>query len=146
MKPKRTILCVDDNEQSLSIRKVLLETRGYRVIAFTDAQKAFERFNEGGIDLVLTDLVMPGVDGSKLIQSVKNISPETPAILLSGKVKIYEQENVADLFLAKGMYMPADLLERIRLLLVRKRGPKRAHLRTQPEVPMNGMTCKAATA
>ena len=29
MKPKRTILCVDDNEQSLSIRKVLLETRGY---------------------------------------------------------------------------------------------------------------------
>ena len=31
MKPKRTILCVDDNEQSLSIRKVLLETRGYRV-------------------------------------------------------------------------------------------------------------------
>ena len=33
MKPKRTILCVDDNEQSLSIRKVMLETRGYRVIA-----------------------------------------------------------------------------------------------------------------
>ena len=33
MKPKRTILCVDDNEQSLSIRKVLLETRGYRVIS-----------------------------------------------------------------------------------------------------------------
>ena len=35
MKPKRTILCVDDNEQSLSIRKVLLETRGYRVLAYT---------------------------------------------------------------------------------------------------------------
>ncbi len=33
MKPKRTILCVDDNEQSLSIRKIMLETRGYRVIA-----------------------------------------------------------------------------------------------------------------
>ena len=33
MKPKRTILCVDDNEQSLSIRKVRLETRGYRVVA-----------------------------------------------------------------------------------------------------------------
>jgi two-component system, OmpR family, response regulator CpxR len=135
MKPKRTILCVDDNEQSLSIRKVMLETRGYRVLAFSDAQQALNRFIQGGVDLVLTDLVMPGIDGSKLVQSVKNLSPETPAILLSGKVKIYEQETGADVFLAKGMYAPADLLERIRLLLVRKRGPKRAIARTQVPPP-----------
>jgi two-component system, OmpR family, response regulator CpxR len=131
MKPKRTILCVDDNEQSLSIRKVLLETRGYRVLAYTDAQQALQRFSEGGVDLVLTDLIMPGIDGSKLIESIKGLSPETPAILLSGKIKIYERETGADVFLAKGMYAPADLLERIRLLLVRKRGPKRAHARAQ---------------
>lgn len=131
MKPKRTILCVDDNEQSLSIRKVMLETRGYRVLAFTDARQALDRFAQGGVDLVLTDLVMPGVDGSKLIRDVKDRSPETPAILLSGQVKIYERETNADVFLAKGMYFPADLLERIRLLLVRKRGPKRAQARAQ---------------
>ena len=135
MKPKRTILCVDDNEQSLSIRKVMLETRGYRVLAYTDAQQALQRFAQGGVDLVLTDLIMPGIDGSKLIEGVKDISPETPAILLSGKVKIYERETGADVFLAKGMYAPAELLERIRLLLVRKRGPKRAHLRTHAQVP-----------
>ena len=145
MRPKKTILCVDDNEQSLSIRKVLLETRGYRVLAFTDAKLALERFAQGGVDLVLTDLVMPGVDGSKLIQGVKNISPETPAILVSGTVKIYEQESVADLFLAKGMYMPADLLERIRLLLVRKRGPKRGHTRIQSPPPTT-YSCNAASA
>jgi CheY-like chemotaxis protein len=131
MKPKRTILCVDDNEQSLSIRKVLLETRGYRVLAYSDAQQALQRFSEGGVDLVLTDLIMPGIDGSKLIESIKGLSPDTPAILLSGKIKIYERETGADVFLAKGMYAPADLLERIRLLLVRKRGPKRAHARAQ---------------
>jgi CheY-like chemotaxis protein len=131
MKPKRTILCVDDNEQSLSIRKVLLETRGYRVLAYSDAQQALQRFSEGGVDLVLTDLIMPGIDGSKLIESIKGLSPDTPAILLSGKIKIYERETGADVFLAKGMYAPADLLERIRLLLVRKRGPKRAHTRAQ---------------
>jgi CheY-like chemotaxis protein len=137
MKPKRTILCVDDNEQSLSIRKVMLETRGYRVLAYSDAQQALNRFTQGGVDLVLTDLVMPGIDGSKLVQSVKGLSPETPAILLSGKVKIYEHETGADIFLAKGMYAPADLLERIRLLLIRKRGPKRAHARSQvPPAPI----------
>jgi two-component system, OmpR family, response regulator CpxR len=135
MKPKRTILCVDDNEQSLSIRKVMLETRGYRVLAYSDAQQALQRFAQGGVDLVLTDLIMPGIDGSKLIEGVKDISPETPAILLSGKVKIYERDSGADVFLAKGMYAPAELLERIRLLLVRKRGPKRAHLRTHAQVP-----------
>ena len=146
MKPKRTILCVDDNEQSLSIRKVLLETRGYRVLAYSDAKQALDRFTQGGVDLVLTDLVMPGVDGSRLIQGVKNISPETPAILVSGTVKIYEHESSADLFLAKGMYMPADLLERIRLLLVRKRGPKRSHLRAQAPPQAPALTCSAASA
>jgi two-component system response regulator CpxR len=125
MKPKKTILCVDDNEQALSIRKVLLETRGYRVVACNNGQQALEVFRNGGIDLVVTDLVMTGLDGSQLIHEIKQLSPHTPAVLISGRVKIYERDTQADLFLPKGMYEPAELLERIRLLLVRKRGPKR---------------------
>lgn len=125
MKPKKTILCVDDNEQALSIRKVMLETRGYRVLAFNNGDQALEAFRRGGIDLVLTDLIMPGLDGSRLIEEVKKASPQTPAVLISGRIKIYERETAADVFLPKGMYEPAELLERIRVLLVRKRGPKR---------------------
>jgi DNA-binding response OmpR family regulator len=125
MKPKKTILCVDDNEQSLSIRKVLLETRGYRVLASNNGQLALEMFRQGGIDLVITDLLMPGLDGSKLIEEIKNISPQTPTVLISGRIKVYGQETLADVFLPKGMYEPAELLERIRVLLIRKRGPKR---------------------
>ena len=75
---------------------------------------------------MLTDLIMPGLDGTKLIEEIKNLSPHTPAILLSGKVKIYDRDTKADVFLPKGMYAPVELLERIRVLLVRKRGPKRA--------------------
>jgi two-component system response regulator CpxR len=125
MKPKKTILCVDDNEQSLSIRKILLETRGYRVVACNSGAQALEAFQRGGIDLVLTDLMMPGIDGSRVVEEVKRMSPQTPAVLFSGRVKIFERDTMADLFLPKGMYEPAELLERIRLLLVRKRGPKR---------------------
>ena len=131
MKPKKTILCVDDNEQALSIRKVMLETRGYRVLACNNGEQALEAFRRGGIDLVLTDLIMPGVDGSRLIEEIKRISPQTPAVLISGHTRIYERETLADVFLPKGMYEPAEPLERIRLLLVRKRGPKRqVELRT----------------
>jgi len=125
MKPKKTILCVDDNEQALSIRKVMLETRGYRVLACNSGEMAIEAFRRGGVDLVITDLIMPGVDGSRLIEEIKNLSPQTPAVLISGRAKIYERESLADVFLCKGMYEPMDLLERIRLLLIRKRGPKR---------------------
>ena len=126
MKPKRTILCVDDNEQSLSIRKVMLETRGYRVVTCANGREALGVFERGGIDLVLSDLVMPDLDGTELIERVKTLSPETPAILFSGKIKVYERDTRADIFLPKGMFAPAELLERIRVLLIRKRGPKRA--------------------
>ncbi|HEY2498445.1 MAG TPA: response regulator [Candidatus Angelobacter sp.] len=125
MRPKRTILCVDDNEQALSIRKVMLETRGYRVLACSNGHQALEAFRQGGVDLVLSDLQMPGLDGAELVNKIKEISACTPAILFSGKTRFYEKDTCADLFLPKGMYAPIELLERIRLMLVKKRGPKR---------------------
>ena len=125
MKPKRTILCVDDDERSLSIRKVLLETRGYRVLTCSDPQCAMEMMKTGGIDLVLTDLMMPKLNGAKLIQELKAISPETPALLFSGSVNCCLEDHMADAWLPKGEFAAMELLERIRVLLVRKRGPKR---------------------
>jgi len=79
---------------------------------------------------VVTDTAMPGLDGAQLIAAIKHLSPHTPAILISSKVRVYDYESQADVFLARGMYAPADLLERIRLLLVRKRGPKRTRERS----------------
>jgi len=135
MKPKRTILSVDDNEQSLSYRKIMLETRGYRVATYGRGEEALERFRQGGIDLVVTDMTMPGLDGPHLISAIKNLSP---AILISSKVRAYDHDSQADVFLARGMYAPADLLERIRLLLVRKRGPKRMQQRSGQLPPQFG--------
>ena len=130
MRPKRTILCVDDNEQALSIRKVMLETRGYRVLVSTDGPRALEIFKNGGVDLVISDFMMPGYNGATLITNMKEVSPDTPAILFSGRVKFCDQEHKADLFVPKGTCAPAELLERIRVLLVKKRGPKKAGIPT----------------
>jgi len=130
MKPKKIVLCVDNNEQALSIFKIMLETRGYRVIACNNGESALEAFRHGGVDLVLTDLLLtdqvtPGIDGPRLIEEIKTLSPQTPVVLISDRFKIYERDTMADVFLPKGMHEPADLLEKIRLLLVRKRGPRR---------------------
>lgn len=108
----------------------MLETRGYRVASYSRGEEALERFKLGGIDLVVTDMAMPGLDGPQLIAAIKSLSPQTPAILISSKVRVYDHDSQADVFLARGMYAPADLLERIRQLLVRKRGPRRMHERT----------------
>src|SRR5262249_12829644 len=98
MKPKRTILCVDDNEQSLSIRKVLLETRGYRVIASTRGEVPWGGFRGGGVALLFPVFVLPGLDAPRLFDEEKRFSPQTPAILVSGKVKMFDRDTRADCF------------------------------------------------
>lgn len=108
----------------------MLETRGYRVASFSRGEDALERFLQGGVDLVIADMAMPGLDGPQFIARIKNASPQTPAILISNKIRIYDHDSQADVFLTKGMYSPAELLERVRLLLIRKRGPKRMQQRT----------------
>ena len=126
MKPKRTILCVDDDERALSIQKIMLETRGYRVLACSDPEIAIGLMKGGGVDLILADLMMPRKSGAQLIDELKAISPQTPAILFSGAAKTCLEETRADVFLPKGAHPPVELLERIRVMLIRKRGPKPA--------------------
>src|SRR5271154_7489306 len=126
MRPKKTILCVDHNEQSLAVRTFMLETRGYRVLSALSSQEALDIFRNGGIDLVLSDLVMPQMDGNELVRRMKDISPEVPTILVSATVKAFERANRADAFLPKGACTPVEVLDRIRLMVARKRGPKKA--------------------
>lgn len=106
----------------------MLETCGYRVLSATSPEEALEIFAQGGIDLVLSDLLMPGMDGNELIRRMKELIPETPMILISGCVKAFERANRADAFLPKGACSPAEVLDRIRVLIARKRGPKRSSM------------------
>ncbi len=125
MRPKKTILCVDDNEQTLSVRKFLLETRGYRVVTAISAPDAITIFSNTAVDLVLTDLGLPQMDGNTLIGHLKEISPDVPMILTSETVRAGERTHRADAFLAKGCCSPVELVERIRVMSARKRGPRK---------------------
>jgi two-component system response regulator CpxR len=129
MRPKKTILCVDDNEQILSVRTFLLETRGYRVVcALTphEALQHIERAIPGSIDLLLSDLLMPEMDGNELVRRAKQLHPGIPAMIVSGTVNAFDRAVCADVFLPKGASSPAEMIERIRVLVARKRGPKKA--------------------
>jgi CheY-like chemotaxis protein len=147
MRPKKTILCVDDNEPILSVRKFLLETRGYRVVTAHSAAQAIELFRSGGIDLVLGDLLMPGMDGNEMVRVMKDISPEIPMILISGSVNAFERANRADAFLPKGAASPGEMLERIRIMIARKRGPKKVFrpVFPQPDTAFEGAAHSVAS-
>jgi two-component system response regulator CpxR len=128
MRPKKIILCVDDNEQTLSVRKFLLETRGYRVLSTTSAHEALEivdSYAPGELSLLLCDLLMPQMDGLELIRRVREMQPGLPSLMVSGTVTSFERGSGADVFLPKGACSPVELLERVRVLVARKRGPKK---------------------
>ncbi len=146
MRPRKTILCVDDNEQALSVRKFMLETRGYRVLTAHTAAEALEIFAAGNVDLVLSDLIMPQMDGNELVRRMKTMAPEVPTIILSGSVKNFERASSADAFLPKGACTPLEVLERIRVMIARKRGPRKAQSRDQEVVVMTSMGHDPITA
>jgi CheY-like chemotaxis protein len=128
MRPRKTVLCVEDNEQILSVRKFLLETRGYRVLAMSTAAEALEYLQSatpGSVDLLLSDLILPQMDGNELIRRAKQVHPGLPTLLISGTVTNFDRAAAADAFLPKGACTPAEVLDRIRILVARKRGPKK---------------------
>lgn len=146
MRPKKTIVCVDDNEHVLSVRTFLLETRGYRVIALTNPHEALEviaRSMPGSLDLLLANLMMPQMDGNELIRRAKSLHPQLPAMIVSGTVTAHDRAGQADVFLPKGACTPAELLERVRILVARKRGPKKYSL---PAAPMSSSQSIAAAS
>jgi two-component system response regulator CpxR len=130
MRPKKVILCVDEDEQRLSRRVFLLETRGYRVLRAAGAAEALNvlaALMPGCIDCLITDLTLAlHMSGNELVRRAKRMAPELKTVVTSDTVSGYDPTIQADVFLPKGANTPAELLERVRILIVRKRGPKKA--------------------
>lgn len=133
MRPKKIILVVDDNEQELSVTKFILHTNGYRALSATTAQEAIAIFSETPVDLVLADHSMPQVTGGQLVDRLKQIAPHVPMILLGDPQKMLGEMHAADALLAKKACSPLELLERIKVMSTRKRGPRKGSIRLAHE-------------
>jgi CheY-like chemotaxis protein len=96
-----TILCVDDEENPRTLRKLILQSRGYRVTAVASGAEALEVLDRTKIDLILTDQMMPGKSGTELTKIVKGMHPAMPVILISGMNEISEDVEYADRFISK---------------------------------------------
>jgi len=125
MRPKKVILCVDDNEQELSVLSFMLATNGYRVVSATNGQEAIRIFSGMPVDLVLADFSMPQMNGDQLVDRLKRIGSHVPMILLGDPQKMAGEIHAADALLAKKNCSAQELLERIKVMSARKRGPRK---------------------
>src|SRR5882724_7678476 len=78
-----TVLIVDDDQRLLDVIRTRIEAMGCRCITCDNAGEAMVDYAKGGIDLVITDLSMPGVDGLSIIGLIRNES-DVPVIVITG--------------------------------------------------------------
>ena len=118
----KRILLVDDEVEITEINKRYLIQAGYEVNVAHDGQEALEIFQKYSIDLIITDIMMPNMDGYDLIGEVQYLSPEQPFLFITAKTsepdKIYSLSMGADDFITKP-FSPRELVLRINNILRR---------------------------
>jgi CheY-like chemotaxis protein len=101
--PIPTVLCIDDEELGLEIRKMVLEREGYRVLTARDGPAGLSIFEAQEVDAVILDYAMPGLDGGQIAALMRQRKPSVPIILLSAYVALPEHvRGVVDASAAKG--------------------------------------------
>lgn len=105
------VLIVDDEDIIRDMAKEVLANEGYEVATAGDGRSALSRIKDGGIDLLLTDIKMPEIDGMELIKKAKKLDPDLLSIIMTG----YATLETARKAIREGAYdyllKPFDLIE-----------------------------------
>jgi two-component system cell cycle sensor histidine kinase/response regulator CckA len=122
MRGKETLLLVDDEEMILDVNRELLESLGYRILEARNGRDAIEVYKAHSheIDLVILDMIMPGMGGSEAFDHLKEINPQIKIILSSGYSITGQAQKIMDrgchAFIQKP-YRMDDLSQMIRQVL-----------------------------
>jgi CheY-like chemotaxis protein len=119
-----TILLVEDEELLRAGVQEMLEIQGFRVITAPNGQEALACLTSEVIDLVVTDLVMPQMNGIDFVQQLRKIRPDVPVIVVSGSTRNIMQRFGIDTIQVPGAnaslskpFKSIDLVAQIRQLL-----------------------------
>ncbi len=95
-----TILVVDDDEAILQVTTAMLKKKNHGVLLAQSAEAAKEILAHSAVDLILLDVVLPGLGGMELLMQIRNSHPRIPVIIMSGKVRttIRPFKNLAQQF------------------------------------------------
>jgi len=114
---KRRVLLVDDEERIVNFLALKLKVSGFDVITANDGLHCLEMAKTAKPDIMLLDIIMPGMDGLEVLRRLRQFS-DMPVIVLSAKERVSEEVMSlgATSFIAKP-FNPDELVEKIRLIL-----------------------------
>lgn len=131
------LLLVDDDLQVLDVLHEMLHLKGYQVLPVSDGKEALVLIETQSFDLVITDMKMPSVNGLDIVRKVKQISPDTPVMMITGwgdEVDGMGEKELSalgiDLLLSKPVQW-ADLISAVSKLLSRR--PREKNRRANKE-------------
>jgi CheY-like chemotaxis protein len=105
------ILVIDDERSVLAVTRRILETKGYRVVAVSDGEEALRALKAQAqeVRLVLTDMMMPGMDGAALVPLLRQVAPAVKIIGVSGMDQQHRAAQLAELGFAEILLKPYEL-------------------------------------
>ena len=118
------ILIVDDEEMIRVLLTEVLSQEGYDVVTAKDGQEALSILERGGIDLVLTDMVMPRGSGLEVLEAARRYDPSVPVIVMTGYPSIDDAADLVRMGVSDYISKPFDL-EVIRELVRKHLGERR---------------------
>ena len=141
--PLKTILLVDDSEPAIIQLKDFLEETGYKILVARDGVEALDIISELIPDAMILDLMMPGMDGFEVLQTIRNAEPTAhiPVLILSAKqitkedLKFLKRNNVHQL-IQKGDVNRIELLNSISKLVIT--GKEEIKTESKPVRRING--------
>lgn len=98
---KLNILIVEDGQDIRDIMSTTFSKLFKSTRTAVDGLDGIEKFNEEKPDIVISDIRMPNMSGNEMIDKLKEISPDTPIIVVTGHGRMLKKTNKADLFLDK---------------------------------------------
>jgi CheY-like chemotaxis protein len=97
----KVILVVDDDDLVRETAVVLIKSLGYGTVSVANAQDALRLVMDDGIDAVLTDIMMPGIDGLELAKRIHELEPRMPVICTTGYANVVEESRHYNALLRK---------------------------------------------
>ena len=118
------VLVVEDDVRFNQIVCASLNAAGYAVQGCTNASEAFEALHESGVDIIISDIMMPGIDGFEFVEDVRRINKRIPILLMTARDDLSAKRQGFRAGIDDYMVKPIDLDElmlRIEALLRRAR-------------------------
>jgi DNA-binding NtrC family response regulator len=113
------VLCVDDEDSQLMLRKMLFEQAGFEFLGVQSGTEALKLFRARDVGVVVLDYWMSGMKGTEIAVEMKRQRPKVPIIVLSGFGLLPGEASLVNAWFQKGKIQPEDLVREVQRLVGR---------------------------